>query len=696
MTVEAEIDDPRDQFPIGMRVLAVDDDPTCLFLLEKLLRRCQYHVTTTNQAIKALNLLRENKDQFDLVISDVQMPDMDGFKLLELVGLEMDLPVIMLSINGDTKLVMKGITHGACDYLLKPVRIEELKNIWQHVIRRKKFDSKDRNNCGNQEKLHSGSVEGGPGSAGTLLDQNGKLNKKRKDQDEEEFEEHDENGPDNDDPSNQKKPRVVWSVDLHRKFVAAVNQLGIDKAVPKKILDLMNVEKLTRENVASHLQKYRLYLKRISCVANQQANMVAALGGTDASFLQMSSLNGAGNFQTLNGSGQFHNTAFRSFPPSGMLGRLSTSAGLGIHSLPSSGMTQLGHSQNSGSSTIDQVNFQQVIIPGNHNGSVLQGMPMSLQFDQLQHNKSVTRVRELSTAVDNTTVFSISSGLPDARMTIGSSSNPLLGVTNNTLMLEGAPQGAQTGKVFVNHSSVSFASLNSELSSPLPDHRRLNDNWSTAQSSGIQSNSFSLNDTFKQATMQPSNLRDNMSTMALQIGCDPCNVSSVSSISTQSQDLRADVQCRTNLISSNAGQVSNNAPAQRWDDHDQDGSYHSNVMSINSMIPVNGTVGPLGQHLEPKNTIFHTNMDFNSMGQSNFIDPLYMNHNEVNKSTMETSLKLKQGLFMDQRKPQGSFISGNFGSLEDIVSAMAKQEQDKLKLIEGDFGCDPYSLGTCM
>jgi len=51
-------------------------------------------VTTTSEAITALTMLRENIDKFDLVIADVHLPDMDGLKLLELVGLEMDLPII--------------------------------------------------------------------------------------------------------------------------------------------------------------------------------------------------------------------------------------------------------------------------------------------------------------------------------------------------------------------------------------------------------------------------------------------------------------------------------------------------------------------------------------------------------------------------------------------------------------------------
>ncbi|XP_066376996.1 two-component response regulator ARR11-like isoform X9 [Miscanthus floridulus] len=83
-------------FPAGLRVLAVDDDHACLNVLERQLKYCNYNVTMVADAQTALDMLRERKDrnQFDLLISDVYMPKMDGFKLLEFIGLEMDLPVI--------------------------------------------------------------------------------------------------------------------------------------------------------------------------------------------------------------------------------------------------------------------------------------------------------------------------------------------------------------------------------------------------------------------------------------------------------------------------------------------------------------------------------------------------------------------------------------------------------------------------
>ncbi|KAJ0979534.1 hypothetical protein J5N97_015008 [Dioscorea zingiberensis] len=66
-----------------------------------------------------------------------------------------------------------------------------------------------------------------------------------------------------------RRPRLVWTPQLHKRFVDVVAHLGIKNAVPKTIMQLMNVEGLTRENVASHLQKYRLYLKRMQGLSNE-------------------------------------------------------------------------------------------------------------------------------------------------------------------------------------------------------------------------------------------------------------------------------------------------------------------------------------------------------------------------------------------------------------------------------------------
>ncbi|CAN6207269.1 unnamed protein product [Urochloa humidicola] len=247
------------KFPAGMRVLAVDDDRVSLKILEKQLKHCNYSVTTVTDAKRALNMLREMKDggQFDLVISDVVMPNMDGFKLLELIGLEMDIPVIMLSANDETETVMKGINHGACDYLVKPVRLEQLRGIWTHVVRNSKADPRNSISGSNDDagqKLQSGDGNKDEKDGAKCTRKSSRKKKKNVNGAEE----------DKENTSTQKRQRVQWPGDLHRKFVKAVNQIGMDRAVPKKILEIMNVDSLTRENVASHLQKYRIYLRKVS------------------------------------------------------------------------------------------------------------------------------------------------------------------------------------------------------------------------------------------------------------------------------------------------------------------------------------------------------------------------------------------------------------------------------------------------
>ncbi|KAF6149370.1 hypothetical protein GIB67_016908 [Kingdonia uniflora] len=77
-----------------------------------------------------------------------------------------------------------------------------------------------------------------------------------------------------------KRPRLVWTPQLHKRFVDAVGHLGIKNAVPKTIMQLMSVEGLTRENVASHLQKYRLYLKRMQGLSSGGSG--GGGGGSDA------------------------------------------------------------------------------------------------------------------------------------------------------------------------------------------------------------------------------------------------------------------------------------------------------------------------------------------------------------------------------------------------------------------------------
>jgi len=90
------------------------------------------------------------------------------------------------------------------------------------------------------------------------------------------------------------KKRLVWTQQLHQLFLNALEKLA-ESAVPKKILQEMNVEGLSRENVASHLQKYRLHQKK---------KLEAANGMNKMSSSETSSKNSESNLPSKNNSPQ--------------------------------------------------------------------------------------------------------------------------------------------------------------------------------------------------------------------------------------------------------------------------------------------------------------------------------------------------------------------------------------------------------
>lgn len=687
-----------DNFPVGMKVLAVDDDPICLKLLDGLLRKCQYHVTTTSQARTALKMLRENRDRFDLVISDVHMPDMDGFKLLELVGLEMDLPVIMLSANSDSRLVMKGITHGACDYLVKPVRLEELKNIWQHVVRRKKVEPKNHSKSDDQDKPHQG---GGEGERGSQLsgnaDQNGKVNKKRKD---EEYE-SDENGNDDEDPATQKKPRVVWSIELHKKFVTAVHQLGLEKAVPKRILDLMNVEGLTRENVASHLQKYRLFLKRISSAEAQQANMVAAaLGGKDSAYMRMGSLDGFGGFQTLAGSGRFGQANLSSYASGGMLGRLNSPAGVSLRNLASSPMLQPNHGQSLSNNSINALmKLNPNVPPASQNANLFQGIPASLELDQLQQSKCVARMGELN-PLDESGLLTAASTFTNSRL-VGSSNSSLSNVSNNPILLQVNSQQPLTGGGFGNQPSLNIASFSSEAfntgvsgSSNFLDHERYHENWQNSiQPLKFQSSSFPWTEPFSNSYLPQDRVRDNDTSAGPHLQNSPVDFSSSTVVSLPFEASRGETQCRETL--GGAVQIMNQSTCQRWPDQNQQYSDNSNNIfgNLSSQVSTNGGMASLTHPMVQNNDIFCRRVETSLTGRSNGGSSTPIHHSESEKLTHDSRTRTNEDYLFQTTKQQVGFLPQGSGSLDDLMSP-TKREQDGAMLEGGEFGFDVYSLGS--
>ena len=138
-----------------MRILVVDDDKIIRMGLTKILKRLfnQHQVVSDFQnGLLALEYLKENK--IDLVITDIKMPIMTGTQLIERAVRELENPPIFIVLSGydEFTYVRDTMKSGAFNYLLKPIKQDELKTVIEEVEARIKENNK-------KEKILSKSID---------------------------------------------------------------------------------------------------------------------------------------------------------------------------------------------------------------------------------------------------------------------------------------------------------------------------------------------------------------------------------------------------------------------------------------------------------------------------------------------------------------------------------------------------------
>ncbi|XP_018673787.2 two-component response regulator-like PRR73 isoform X2 [Musa acuminata AAA Group] len=122
-----------------LKVLLVENDDSTRQVVSALLRNCSYEVTAVANGLQAWKILEHLTNHVDLVLTEVVMPGLNGVGLLSKImnhKTRKNVPVIMMSSSDSMGTVFKCLSKGAVDFLVKPIRKNELKNLWQHVWRR--------------------------------------------------------------------------------------------------------------------------------------------------------------------------------------------------------------------------------------------------------------------------------------------------------------------------------------------------------------------------------------------------------------------------------------------------------------------------------------------------------------------------------------------------------------------------------
>lgn len=129
------------------KILVIDDDVNLNFLIAKVLTKNGYQAYQCYSANAAYDVL--DKNYIDLIITDIMMPGIDGYKFTESLRNEkIEIPILMITAKEEFSDKVKGFNVGADDYLVKPINLEELVLRVGAILRRAKINNEKKVSIG--------------------------------------------------------------------------------------------------------------------------------------------------------------------------------------------------------------------------------------------------------------------------------------------------------------------------------------------------------------------------------------------------------------------------------------------------------------------------------------------------------------------------------------------------------------------
>jgi signal transduction histidine kinase len=137
---------------VPVRILVIDDEEAARFGIRKALEKEQYLVELAADGQEALQKIREFSP--NVVISDINMPHMDGITLLKEMGrLEVSAPVILITAHGSESVAVQGLRAGAYDYLSKPFEVDDLRKAVRNAAEKQRLLESNRRYCADLERM---------------------------------------------------------------------------------------------------------------------------------------------------------------------------------------------------------------------------------------------------------------------------------------------------------------------------------------------------------------------------------------------------------------------------------------------------------------------------------------------------------------------------------------------------------------